>query len=138
MSESKFFSEEWCQLAMKAEQAESARMQKAFKNPRTFSHVLAFEVADRPGILCHVKYEAGRTTAWTCTDLYPEDEVWARFRANLEHFQEGASGKTPAANLVMAGKMRLTKGTMKDAVENAQSLSLLVRTWGNVPTDWEI
>jgi hypothetical protein len=138
MNEPKFFSEEWCQFALKAEQAESTRIMKALKKPHTFTHVLAFEVADRPALKCHVKYEAGRTTVWTATDLFDEAEVWARFRADLEHYQEAASGRTPAANLVMAGKMRLVKGTMKDAVENAQSLTLLVRCWGNVPTDWDV
>jgi hypothetical protein len=138
MSDPTFFSEEWCQFALKAEQADSTKIMKALKNPKTFTHVLAFEVADRPGVQTHLKYDAGRATAWTALDLFDESEVWARFRANLEHFQEAASGKTPAANLVMSGKMRLVKGTMKDAVENAQSLTLLVRSWGTVPTDWGI
>ena len=38
----------------------------------------------------------------------------------------------------MAGKMRIVKGTMKDAIENAKSLTLFMRSWGNVPTDWNV
>ena len=138
MTTPKFFSEEWCRLATEAERAASARIMKALKHPRTFTHVLAFEVADRPGVLSHVKYEEGRLTAWTSTDLFEETEVWARFHANKEHYEQAANGTVPAANLVMGGKMRLLKGTMKDAVENAQAITLFLRSWGNVPTDWDV
>ena len=133
----KFFSEAWVNEAHKVEQQIGDRLLKAFKNPATFDHVLAFEVADHPTLTTHLEYVGGRSVAWTATDLFPEDQVWARFRANLEHWREAAEGKTPAANLIMAGKMRLTKGTMKAAVENAEPLNILVRSFGEVDTDWE-
>lgn len=138
MSEPKFFSEEWCREATKVEHARSDELVKILKNPATFTHVLAFEVADRPGVVVHGQYVEGRPTAWTSENLFPEDEIWAQFKAKLEHFQEALSGKTPGAHLVMGGKMRLVKGSMKDAVENAEPLNLLMRLWGTVPTDWDI
>jgi putative sterol carrier protein len=138
MSEPKFFSEEWCREALKLEEAHNPEMRKTLKNPDTFSHVLGFEVADRPGVIVHGQYVEGRPAVWTSENLFPDDQIWAAFRANLEHFQEAVSGKTPAASLVMGGKIRLVRGSMKDAIENAQPLNLLMRLWGTVPTDWDI
>jgi hypothetical protein len=33
--------------------------------------------------------------------------------------------------------MRLVKGSMKDAIANAEALNVIVRNWGKVPTDWD-
>jgi hypothetical protein len=38
----------------------------------------------------------------------------------------------------MAGKVRLTRGTMKNAIENARALNVLVGAWGDLPTDWDV
>jgi putative sterol carrier protein len=133
----KFFSEDWCKHALVAEHAASKEIIKRFKKPAEFSHVLALEVADRPGVISHLKYEQGRCVAWTA-DLYPEAEVWARFTASLEAWQKAAAGEAKASNLVMAGKMKLTKGTMRDALENAAPFDRLIQCFTAVDTDWDV
>lgn len=138
MTDLKFFSEEWCAEATRVEQIRSDEVVKTFKNPAKFNHVLAFAVADRPGVFAQAEYVEGRLKAWTSGSLYSDDEVWSSFRANLEHYQEATSGKTEPTKLFMGGKIRLVKGTMKDAMENAKALDLLMKIWGTVPTDWDI
>jgi hypothetical protein len=81
---------------------------------------------------------AGRVVGWPATDLRPDDEVFASFRGKVEDFREAAEGRTPAANLVMGGKVRLVRGTMKDAIENARALNVLIGAWGDLPTDWDV
>src|ERR1700761_1570598 len=113
----KFFSHRWCAQALEAENAASTEIMKRLRKPAEFSHVLALEIADRPGLETHLRYQQGRCVEWA-PKLCSEVEVWARFSASLENWQKAATGQAKASNLVMAGKMKLTKGAMKDAVEN--------------------
>jgi hypothetical protein len=132
-----FFSEAWCDEALKAERAAAPDIYKRFKKPAEFTHVLALEVADRPDLITHVEYVEGRSTVWT-TRLFDEDRIWARFTANLEAWRTAAEGGAKASNLVMAGRMKLTKGGMKDALENAAPFDRLVQCFGAVPTAWDV
>jgi len=135
----RFFSEEWCAAAAAAHHGElAARQSKALKDPANFHRVLAFGVTGRPDLLTHVEVAAGRVVNWTATNLYPDDRIFAAFQGETEHFREAAEGRTPAANLVMGGKVRLVKGTMKDAIENAKALNVLIGAWGDLPTDWDV
>jgi hypothetical protein len=135
----KFFSEDWCAAAAAAHQGDLAvRQAKALRDPAKANYILAFEVADRPDLISHVEIVAGHVKNWSATNLYPEDQIFARFVAPIEHFRDAAEGRTPAANLVMGGKMRLAKGTMKDAIENARALNVLLGAWGELPTDWDV
>ena len=134
----KFFSQAWADQALKVEREASDEIYKRFKNPKAFTHVLALEVTDHPGVVTHIQYSEGRSVLWTATDLFNEDDVWARFTANLEHWRAAAEGNAKASNLVMAGKIKLTKGAMKDAVEHSAPFDRLVQTFGGVETDWDI
>jgi hypothetical protein len=135
----KFFSEEWCAAAAAAHQGELAvRQAKALKDPDNFNRILAFGVTDRPNLVTHVEIVAGRVVNWSATNLYPDDRLFASFQGKIEYFREAANGTTPAANLVMGGKVRLVKGTMKDAIENAKALNVLIGAWGDLPTDWDV
>ena len=116
----------------------AVRQAKALKDPANFNRVLAFGVTGRPDLISHVEVVAGRVVNWSATNLYPEDQIFASFQGKVEHFREAAEGKTPAANLVMGGKVRLVKGTMKDAIENARALNVLIGAWGDLPTDWDV
>jgi hypothetical protein len=135
----KFFSDEWCAAAAAAHQGELAvRQAKALKDPANFNRILSFGVTDRPDLTSHVEIVAGRVVSWSATNLFPEDQIFASFQGKVEHFREAAEGKTPAANLVMGGKVRLVRGTMKDAIENARALNVLIGAWGDLPTDWDV
>lgn len=135
----KFFSEEWCAAAAAAHQGELAvRQSKALKDPANFNRILGFGVTDRPDLVTQVEVVAGRVVSWSATNLHPEDQVFASFQGKVEHFREAAEGGTPAANLVMGGKVRLVRGTMKDAIENARALNVLIGAWGDLPTDWDV
>lgn len=135
----KFFSEEWCAAAAAAHQGELAeRQSNALKDPANFNRILGFGVTDRPDLVTHVEVVAGRVVSWSATNLHPEDQLFASFQGKVEHYREAAEGRTPAANLVMGGKVRLVRGTMKDAIENARALNVLIGAWGDLPTDWDI
>src|SRR5205823_14174492 len=135
----KFFSDEWCAAAAAAHQGDLAvRQAKALRDPAKANYILAFAVVDRPDIVSQVEIVAGHVKSWSATKLYPEDKIFARFIGSIENFRDAAEGRTPAANLVMGGKMRLTKGTMKDAIENARALNVLIGAWGDLPTDWDV
>jgi putative sterol carrier protein len=133
----KFFSDGWCATALAAESAASTEIMKRLKKPSEFTHVLALEVSDRPGLETQLRYEQGRCVAWG-PKLCAEDEVWARFSASLENWHKAGTGQAKASNLVMAGKMKLTKGAMKDAVENAAPFDRLVQCFTVVDTDWDV
>jgi putative sterol carrier protein len=134
----KFFSQSWAEQALKVEREAGDEIFKRFKNPAAFTHVLALEVTDHPGVVTHIEYCEGRSVLWTATDLFDEDNVWARFTAKLDDWHAAADGKAKASNLVMAGKIKLTKGAMKDALEHAAPFDRLVQTFGGVDTDWDI
>lgn len=138
-NELKVFSEEWCAAVVAAhpgELAEQAR--KGLKDPANFNNILAFEVSDRPDLTNHAEIVNGYVANWTATNLFPEDEIFASFQGTLETYREAAEGKTPAANLVMGGKLRLIRGTMKDAIENARALNVMIAAWGDMPIDWDV
>jgi hypothetical protein len=135
----KFFSEEWCAAAAAAHQSELAvRQAKALRDPAKANFILAFEVVDRPDLVTHVEIVAGHVKSWTATNLHAEDQIFASFLGTIQHYRDAAEGKTPAANLVMGGKVRLTRGTMKNAIENARALNVLLAAWGDLPTDWDV
>jgi hypothetical protein len=133
----KLFSPEWCAQALVAENAASAEITSLFKDASAFTHVLAFEVSDRPDVVSHLRYEGGKCVAWTA-DLYPEDEVWARFSAQLVHWQNAAAASPVASKLVMIGKMKLSKGALKDAIANAKAFDRIVQCFSAVDTDWQV
>jgi hypothetical protein len=135
----KFFSDEWCAAAAAAHHGDLAvRQAKALRDPAKANFILAFGVVDRPDLISQVEIVAGHVKSWSATNLYPEDQIFARFIATLEQFRDAAEGRTPAANLVMGGKVRLTKGTMKNAIENARAMNVLIGAWGDLPTDWDV
>jgi hypothetical protein len=135
----KFFSEEWCAAAAAAHHGDLAKRQaKALKDPNNFNRILEFGVTDRPDLVTHCEVVAGRVVSWTATNLHPQDQIFASFQGKIEDLRAAAEGKTPAANLVMGGKVRLLKGTMKDAIENAKALNVLIGAWGDLPTDWDV
>jgi hypothetical protein len=132
-----FFSAPWCDEALVAENAATNEIYKRFRKPAEFTHVLALEVTDHPGLVSHVEYVAGRAVAWT-SGPHDEDKVWARFSGTLDAWRTAADGEAKASNLVMAGKLKLTKGAMKDALENAAPFDRLVQCFGAVATDWNV
>lgn len=135
----KFFSEEWCAAAAAAHTGDLAvRQAKALRDPANTNFVIAFGVVDRPDLVTHCEIIGGHVKSWTATQLFPEDQIFARFVATIEQFRDAAEGRTPAANFVMAGKIRLQKGTMRDAIENARALNVLIGAWGDLPTDWDV
>lgn len=133
----KFFSPEWCAQALSAENAVSAEITSLFKDASAFTHVLVFEVSDRPDVVSHLRYEGGKCVAWTAGDC-PEDEVWLRFSAPLDQWRNASAGSPAASKLMMIGKMKLTKGALGDAIANKDALDRVVRCGDAVDTDWQV
>jgi putative sterol carrier protein len=91
---------------------------------------------DREQAVTQLEYVAGRPQSWT-HQKFDEDQVFARFRAAADTWREAAEGKKSGAQLLMAGKIKLVKGPMPTAIENAAAFNGLLETWGQIPTDWE-
>jgi len=132
-----FFSPQWCAQALVAEHAASPEITSLFQDASAFTHVLALEVSDRPDLVTHLRYEQGTCVAWTA-DRYPEDEVWIRFSATLEHWQQAASGSVAASKLVMTGRMKLTRGALKDVIANQAAFDHIVQCFSTIDTTWQI
>ena len=130
----KFFSQEWCDGALEA--ADNEAVYKGFKDAPSFTHVLEFECTDREGLSSQVEYVAGKPVAWT-QQKFDDDQVFARFRGTVETFRLATEGKKTGAQLLMAGKIKLVKGSMQTAIENANAFNAFLVSWGQVPTDWE-
>jgi putative sterol carrier protein len=136
MSE-KFFSASWVREAIEAERSVSDEIYKRFRNPESFTHILAFDVEDRPGLSTYLEYVQGRAKSWTATPI-DENRVWARFGAKLDVWRSAAQGQAKASNLVLSRKIKLLKGSLIDAVAAASPFNRLVRSWGDVDTDWHV
>ncbi len=136
MSE-KFFSEDWLKLAHERERAVTDQSYALMRDPETFTHVMAFEVTDRPGVASYIEFVNGRSVAWTTTP-YAEEDVWGRFAGPLEAWRMCAEGKASASTQIMSGKIKIAKGDLMESFAQAPALDLLVRLFGDVDTDWDV
>lgn len=135
----KLFSQEWCDDALRAvtATADSDDVFRLLKDGATFTHVLAFECTDHKELICHLEYVQGRVRSCT-PGSFDESDVWARFKGTVAAWREAIEGGTPGSHLLMAAKLKLTKGRMKDAIENADAFNRLLRCLGGVATDWGV
>ena len=136
MSE-KFFSEGWLKLAHEAERAVTDQSYALMKDPETFTHVMTFEISDRPGVSSSIQFTSGRSVTWTVTP-FPEEQVWGRFIGPLEAWRACAEGKASASTQIMSGKIKIAKGDLMEAFAQAPALDLLVRIFGEIDTDWDV
>jgi hypothetical protein len=84
-----------------------------------------------------IEYVEGKAVSWT-TVAWPEDQVWVRFVADVDTWRAAAEGDEQGSTLIMAGKIKIAKGLMKDLVENADAFNNWVLSWGDVATDWDV
>lgn len=132
----KFFSPEWCEAAMKACNA-SAAMYKGFKDPATFTNRMEFGVIGRDDLKLHMEWKEGKIVESTPAQ-YDEGDLWLKINASLDTWQEAASGRTEGGKLLLAGKIKFAKGPMSAAIENAGAFNNFLKSWGQVPTDWNV
>ena len=131
-----FFSHPWCDAAT-TEANTSSAMRKGFKNPADFNHVMAFVVTDRDELTAEVQFNDGRVVSWAPGALRADD-MWAVLAADTVTWRSAAEGKGNASKLLMAGQIKLRKGPIGAAIENAGALDEFVKSWGNVATDWTV
>lgn len=134
MSAPKLFTAAWADEAVKAEAAHADVIRAGFKDAGTFTHVLALEATDT-GEIVHAKYVSGHLQTIT-TDLFDETEVWSRFAGTADTWRQAADGTQPAANLVMAAKLKLTKGDIADLIHNTEAFNRFNIAFGDVETDY--
>lgn len=135
MSELTLFSEEWCKAAMVAAN-NSATMQAGFKDPDTFTNLMAFTCTDAD-LTTHLEWEKGHVVDWS-PPKYDESDLWLVIGADLETWKTAAQGGSEAGTLLMSGKIKFLKGPMSAAIENGGAFNSFVRSWGEVPTDWNV
>lgn len=135
MSDLKFFSQEWCDAALNAVNA-NAEVYKGFKDPATWTNRMEFGTLD-DGPATTLEWKEGRLVSWTVGSVDPE-ALWLVINGSLETWQQAAAGEELGGKLLMAGKIKFAKGPMSAAIENAGALNNFLLTWGQIPTDWNI
>lgn len=132
----KFFSAEWCDAVKDACNASEA-MYKGFKDPGSFTNRMEFGVIGRDDLKMHMEWKEARIVEAT-PPKYDEGDLWLKINASLDTWEEAASGRTEGGKLLLAGKIKFAKGPMQAAIENAGAFNNFLRSWGEVPTDWEV
>lgn len=130
----KFFSQEWCDAAREAVNA-NPEVYKGFKDANSFTNSMAFRTVDG-GPVTTMEWDKGKLISWSPTTEIDEDSLWVIVDGPISTWQQGAAGDELAGKLLMSGKMKLAKGPMSAAVENAGALNNFLLTWGQVPTNW--
>ncbi|UZG60294.1 hypothetical protein [Rhodococcus opacus] len=132
----KFFSQEWCDAALEAVNANEA-FRAGLKDPATFTNKMEFGVLGLDGVASHVESNEGKIVSWT-PRTFDESEVWMIINGSLKTWQTAAEGREGGEKLLMTGQIKLAKGPVSAAIENAEALNAFLRTWGEIPTDWDV
>lgn len=131
-----FFSQAWCDAATTAANANEA-MYQGFKDAASFTNRMAFGTLGRDDLITHVEWQAGRILSWT-PPQFDESDLWVIINADLPTWQECADGVSDGRKMLMAGRLKLAKGPITAAIENADALNNLLLSWGQVDTDWNV
>lgn len=131
----KLFSEEWCQAAMEAVNANEA-VYNGFKDPKSFTNRMAFTCEEK-GLTTHLEWHEAKLIQWTLPQ-FDESDLWLIINADLDTWRTAAEGASEGGKLLMAGKITFVKGPMSAAIENAGAFNNFLLSWGNVPTDWDV
>ena len=130
------FSQEWCDAAKEVCNA-NEDMYQGFKDASTFTHVMALGVAGHPGVGSEVGFKEGRIVSWKPGSIEDSD-AWAILNGDIESWRKCADGTASGQQLLMGGKIKLVKGPIGAAIENAKALNSLLLSWGQVDTDWNV
>ncbi|MFI6953399.1 hypothetical protein ACIBJI_07975 [Nocardia sp. NPDC050408] len=131
-----FFSQEWCHAALDAVNS-NPTIYAGLHEPATFTNYMHFGTPSRPGFAVHLEWCEGRVVSWAPA-RFPEDDLWAMLNAEVDTWRVCAEQGESGSKLLMAGKIKLAKGPMNAAIQNAKALDEFLRTWGRVPTDWNV
>lgn len=129
------FSQQWCDAARDIVNSDPQVYADLHDAP-TFTNHMHFGLISRPEVAVHLDWEQGRVGQWTPAH-YREDDLWAMLNAEVETWKQCAEGAS-GSKLLMAGKIKLAKGPMAAAIQNAKALDRFLNCWGQIPTDWNI
>jgi hypothetical protein len=132
-----FFSQQWCDAAREAANANEA-MYQGFKDPATFTHIMALSVIGRDDLTSYVEFKEAQIISWVSGATLPDSEIWAVIAADPQSWRDCAEGRSEGQKALIAGKLKLLKGPITAAIENADALNNYLYSWGQVPTDWNI
>ncbi|PQP18960.1 SCP2 sterol-binding domain-containing protein [Rhodococcus opacus] len=134
--ELKFLSPEWCNAALEAVNA-NPDVYRGFKDPSTFTNRMEFGCTDRDDLGCHLEWDRGKIISWT-PPKFDESDLWVVIHGSRDAFQRAAAGDEEGGMLLMSGQLKLIKGPMSAAIENAGALNNFLLSWGRVPTNWAV
>lgn len=72
----KFFSQEWCELALGAVNA-NADVYKGFKDPDSFTNRMEFGTIGKDDVACHIEWEKAKIVSWTIRK-FDESDLWLK------------------------------------------------------------
>ena len=132
----KFFSQEWCDAARAAVNANEAVYQ-GLKNPDTFTNRMQLGCTGRDDLVSHIEWDKGKVVSWT-PRTFDESDLWLILNGNRDAWERAADGTDEGGKLLMAGELKLAKGPLTAAIENAAALNNFLLSWGQVPTEWAV
>lgn len=132
----KFFSQEWCDAAREAVNANTA-IHQGFKDAATFTNKMEFAVIESADLVTHIEWDRGTIVSWT-PRKFGDDELLIVLNGSLDSWKRAADGEQEGGKLLMAGAIKLAKGPMSAVIENAGAFNNFLLTWGQVPTEWAV
>lgn len=133
----KFFSQEWCDAAIDAINANS-ELCTGFKDSATFTNKMEFSTRDRVDVITQLEWEKGRLLSWTSSRRFDKRELWVVLSADLATWKQAAAGDVAGSKLLMQGRIVFLQGPLAAAIENSPALDNFLLTWGAIPTDWDV
>ncbi|ANS32438.1 hypothetical protein R1CP_39270 (plasmid) [Rhodococcus opacus] len=132
----KFFSQEWCDAAREAVNA-NPDVLAGFKDASSFTNKMEFGVIGRDDVASHLEFKEGKVVSWS-PRVFDQSELWLVINGSFQTWQTAAAGEEEGGKLLMKGLIKFAKGPMSAAIENAGALNAFLRTWGQILTDWDV
>lgn len=131
----KLFSQAWCDQALKIANDDTS-IRGNLKDASSFTNIMAFETIEADRSSSEIQWTAGVVDTWTSPSKSPDDEVWIRFQATPENWRAATEGPLTGMQLLIAKRINLI-GPMSQAIVNVKAFNQLVRSWAEIPTDWD-
>ncbi|AWK76164.1 hypothetical protein CBI38_32165 (plasmid) [Rhodococcus oxybenzonivorans] len=132
----KFFSQEWCDAAREAVNS-NPDVLTGFKDASSFTNKMEFGVTGPDDVVSHLEFKEGKVVSWS-PRVFDQSELWLVINGSVATWQTAAASEEEGGKLLMKGLIKFAKGPMSAAIENAGALNAFLRTWGQVPTDWDV
>jgi len=128
-----FMSPSWCDEVLRSSNA-NEKIYRGFKDAKAFTNKMEWRTKDSP-LVTHMEWEEGRMVYFG-PPKFDEPDLWIILEASIEAWRAAADGEADGARLLMGGRLKMAKGPISGAIENAGAFNEFLRNWGTIDTDW--